>query len=250
MRVRVPAGCRRRAVPRDTEGMNAGSAEPVGPLSGADAIAPDGSPVALYALLPPDGEPELIHAAIPRGCAVLELGSGAGRITHPLLALGHPVVAVDQSAVMLAHVHGAETVLAAIETLKLGRRFLAVLLGSQLVNTADDAQRAAFLHTCRRHLAPEGVLLIQRYDPVWAESVADFQVTHLGFEIEFALLEREGRRFSAAIRYTAPVGSWTHRFTARILDDAELAVELNAAGLALQRFLDPHRTWAVAGIRD
>ncbi len=236
-------------MPSDTEGMSTRNPEPTSPLRDPNATAPDGSPVALYALLPPDGEPELIHAAIPRGGAVLELGCGAGRITHPLLALGHPVVAVDQSAAMLAHVRGAETVLAAIETLDLGRRFPAVLLGSQLVNTADDAQRAALLHACRRHLAADGVLLVQRYDPVWAESVASFRVAHLGFEIDFALSEREGRRFAAAIRYTAPAGSWTHRFRARILDDAELADELSAAGLALQRFLDPHRTWAVVGIR-
>ncbi|HEY7295719.1 MAG TPA: class I SAM-dependent methyltransferase, partial [Dehalococcoidia bacterium] len=90
--------------------------------------APDGSPVGLYALLPPDGEPELIHAAVTPGRELLELGCGAGRITHPLLALGHPVVAVDQSAAMLAHVRGAETVLSPIEKLALGRRFAAVLL--------------------------------------------------------------------------------------------------------------------------
>jgi hypothetical protein len=33
------------------------------------------------------GEPELIHAAIPADAEVLELGAGAGRMTHPLIAL-------------------------------------------------------------------------------------------------------------------------------------------------------------------
>lgn len=206
--------------------------------------------MALYALLPPDGEPELIHAAIPPGCAVLELGCGAGRITHPLLRLGHPVVAVDQSAAMLAHVRGAERILSPIETLELGRRFPAVLLASQLVNTAEDAQRGAFLQTCRRHLARDGVLLLQRYDPEWAESVADFTLMHLGVEIDFHLLGREGRRLSAEIRYATPAGRWLHRFTARILDDAELEAELDAAGLRLLRFLDPHGTWVLAGVGE
>ena len=62
----------------------------------------------LYSLLPPMGEPEIVHAAIPAGAGILELGAGAGRVTHRLLELGHPVVAVDESAEMLARVRGAE----------------------------------------------------------------------------------------------------------------------------------------------
>jgi len=56
------------------------------------------------------GEPEIVHAAVPPGASILELGAGAGRVTHPLVALGHPVVAVDESAEMLARIRGAETV--------------------------------------------------------------------------------------------------------------------------------------------
>ena len=61
------------------------------------ATAPDGSPVGLYATLAPLGEQQLIHEAVPAGSEILELGCGAGRITHELVALGHPVVAVDNS---------------------------------------------------------------------------------------------------------------------------------------------------------
>src|SRR5581483_11621070 len=100
-----------------------------------------------------------------------------------------------------------------------------------------------------RHLAPDGVLLVQRYEPAWAETVTDFSITHLGVEIGFHLLGREGRCFSAALQYTAAAGSWRHRFSARILDDAELETELATAGLRLRRFLDRHRTWACVGIR-
>ncbi len=82
-------------------------------------IAPDGSPVLLYARLPALGEPELIHGAVPAGAQILELGAGAGRITHELLALGHEVVAVDNSSAMLAFIRGAETVLADLEALDL-----------------------------------------------------------------------------------------------------------------------------------
>ena len=70
-------------------------------------IAPDGCAVELYALLPPMGEPEIVHHAIPAGASVLELGAGAGRVTHRLVELGHPVVAVDESPDMLARIRGA-----------------------------------------------------------------------------------------------------------------------------------------------
>jgi ubiquinone/menaquinone biosynthesis C-methylase UbiE len=89
------------------------------------------------------GEPEIVHAAVPAGASILELGAGTGRVTHRLVALGHPVVAVDESAEMLARIRGAETVRARIEELDLGRRFDAVLLASFLVNTADHGLRAA-----------------------------------------------------------------------------------------------------------
>ena len=100
--------------------------------------APDGSPVGLYTILAPLGEAELVHDCVPAGEAILELGCGAGRITHGLLALGHPVVAVDQSEEMLSHVRGAETVLADIESLHLDRSFRAVLLASNLVNAGGS----------------------------------------------------------------------------------------------------------------
>jgi SAM-dependent methyltransferase len=88
--------------------------------------------------LPPCGEAELVDEVVAPGVEILELGCGAGRITHELIRLGHPVVAVDESAEMLAHVHGAELVHARIEEPDLGRRFLCVLLASQFVNVEDD----------------------------------------------------------------------------------------------------------------
>jgi 2-polyprenyl-3-methyl-5-hydroxy-6-metoxy-1,4-benzoquinol methylase len=124
-------------------------------------ITRDGSPVDMCVRMPTFGEPEIVHDAIPAGAEILELGSGAGRMTHRLLELGHPVTAVDNSAEMLAHVRGAETVLSEIEGLDLGRRFACVLLASHLIDT-DESERTPFLETCVRHVAPEGVVLFQR----------------------------------------------------------------------------------------
>jgi hypothetical protein len=55
--------------------------------TGPGVITPDGCAVDLYALLPPMGEPRIVHAAIPAGASVLELGAGAGQVTHPLVAV-------------------------------------------------------------------------------------------------------------------------------------------------------------------
>ncbi|HEY9348562.1 MAG TPA: class I SAM-dependent methyltransferase, partial [Inquilinus sp.] len=93
----------------------------------------DGCAVELYRRLPHDGEAEIVAAVVPAGGSILELGSGPGRVTHALVARGYAVTAVDNAAEMLAHVRGAETVLADIEDLDLGRTFAAVLLASTLI---------------------------------------------------------------------------------------------------------------------
>ena len=124
----------------------------------------------LRVTLSPSGEPERIHAAIPAGASILELGAGTGRITHSLLALGHDVVAVDQSAEMLEHIHGADTVCSPIETLALERTFDLVLLMSFVIDVADDGLRASFLQTCRRHVSADGWVILQRKPPEWYDT--------------------------------------------------------------------------------
>lgn len=109
--------------------------------SGPGVITPDGCAVELYSLLPPGRDPKIIHDAVGPGASILELGAGASRVTHPLLRLGHEVVAVDESPMMLERIHGAETVRGRIEMLDLGRRFDAVLLASQLVNVPEREAR-------------------------------------------------------------------------------------------------------------
>jgi SAM-dependent methyltransferase len=212
-------------------------------------IAPDGSPVELYVRLRPAGEPELIASVLPRGASVLELGCGTGRIADALVTLGHPTTGVDQSAAMLAQVHRATPVLADIEDLDLGRRFDGVVLASHLVNTADPAQRRAFLTTCARHIDPRGVVLVERHDPAWAAQVEDGPLGERD-GVRFALegVTRNGDLLSATSVYLIDGRKLRHRWTAQILGDAALDQELTAVGLTRVRFLDPEATWAVCTI--
>lgn len=218
-------------------------AQPVDP-----GHTPDGSPVGLYLAIGTEGEPELIHGLLPRGAEVLDLGCGVGRITHALVALGHPVVAVDESAEMLAHVRGAETVLSKIEELDLGRTFACVLLMSNLVNTPRTVQRRAFLRTCRHHVASDGIVLIERYDPKMRVEEGTATGAYGGLAVT---VERWGRGRSAyaKVTYEHPDGRrWTHegRGTPRVLDDDAMRSELARAALRLERILGPKRRWCVA----
>lgn len=213
-------------------------------------VAPDGSPVDLYARMPTFGEPELVHAAIPAGAEILELGSGAGRMTHRLLELGHPVTAVDKSAEMLGHVRETRTVHADIETLDLGRRVPCVLLASQLINV-PDVEVAALLATCARHVTPDGVVLIQRYDPAWAADPRPTEMERDGLRVRVLEPSRQGRLLTATVEYELGDRTWRHGpFTATILDDDELVGRLAASGLRFDRWLDERRTWAAARRRD
>jgi SAM-dependent methyltransferase len=210
------------------------------------SVAPDGSPVELYLRLPPRGEAELVHANVPADVEILELGSGVGRVTHELVRLGHPVVAVDESPEMLTHVHGAETVCARIEELDLGRVFPCVLLMSNLVNT-DEKQRRAFLDACARHVDRDGLVLIERHEPGWEPHESEPQA--LGeLVVSLEAVRVEPPVVSATVRYELGARAWHHPFTAWVLDDGELSAELGRAGLRLLDTLDDKGRWVKAGL--
>ncbi|MEV0567235.1 class I SAM-dependent methyltransferase [Dactylosporangium sp. NPDC050588] len=218
------------------------------------AVTRDGCPVDLYRLLPATGEPALVHAAVPPGAEILELGCGAGRLTHPLTGLGHPVTAVDNSAEMLAHVRGAATVLADIETLDLDRRFPVVLLASHLCNTPDDRLRGRLLAACRRHLDAAGRVVVQWLPPAWFDRVfADMRPVsgRIGdIEVTDSPLSHDGTVLQAMCTYrdtaSPDAAVWTHRFATRRLSRAELHAALTGAGLRFERHLDPGRRWFTA----
>jgi ubiquinone/menaquinone biosynthesis C-methylase UbiE len=211
--------------------------------------------VAIYLELPGDEEAALIHGALldvglPPDCEILELGCGAGRVTAPLSALGHRVVAVDQSEAMLAEVRRrvphAALVLGDVESLNLGRRVAAVVLGSHLVN-AEASLGTAFLATCRRHLAPDGAVLIEAYDSDrnWAEAAGKRTVTG-AVAITLVRADRTGDRLVGSVLYETRGGRWIQEFVATLLDEDGLRAALDMAGLRLERWIDRPAGWLVA----
>ena len=232
-------------------GRDAGAWEPLD----TDGVARDGSPVAVYLELPGDEDAALIdrallEAGLPPGCEILELGCGAGRVTAPLSALGHRVIAVDQSAMMIDEVHrrlpDATAIVGDIQGLDLGRRVPAVLLGSHLVN--DGATRvAAFLETCRRHVASSGAVLIQAYDTEMDWGAAAGRRTIAGtVAITLVRADRNGDRLRGSVVYETRSGRWVQDFAARLLDEEDLRAALDLAGLRFERWIDRPAGWLLA----
>ncbi len=207
-------------------------------------IAPDGSPVLLYSRLPALGEPKLIHEAVPAGAEILELGAGAGRITHELLALGHTVVAVDNSSAMLACIRGAETVLADLESLDLGRRFPVVVLASNFINDPDADTRRRYLATCARHVLPDGQVLLQGFPRDWSPNT-DWS-EHGDVRIRLQRFELTGDLVSGEMEYVVDGVELHHAFESKLLSEEELERDLRAVGLRRKSVLDERGSWTEA----
>ncbi|MEV8550458.1 class I SAM-dependent methyltransferase [Streptomyces glaucescens] len=215
--------------------------------TGPGAITPDGCAVELYARLPAGPEPDVIASAVPVGGSVLELGSGVGRMTHPLLARGYRVTAVDESPEMLERVRGARTVLSPIEDLDLGETFDAVLLASFLVHTGDTRVRRGLLRTCLRHVAPDGCVLIQREGEDYHTKVPRERVDPSGFTVRIVASDPVGDGLrSVRAEYEFPDATWTQTFRARPLTEEQFEEALAEAGLAMDRYLTDDRTWVRA----
>lgn len=212
-------------------------------------ITNDGCAVEVYALLPAMGEPDLIHALAPDGGSILDLGAGVGRIADPLVALGHRVVAVDDSADMLARVQAAERVRSRIEDLRLDETFDVVVLASHLINVDDPASQRGFLDTVAHHLRRDGLALIEWHPPEWFDNLRAGDTTRgtIG-ELAVAMTVHSlvGDLLSATVEYEAADLSWRQHFRARRLTAAQLREALDRAGLALGETPQGHRNWLIA----
>jgi SAM-dependent methyltransferase len=212
----------------------------------SSAVSADGSPVAVYQALPAMGEPELIHAASKPRARILELGCGAGRITHELVRLGHEVVAVDNCEEMLRCVRGAKTVHCEIESLALPGRFDSVLLVSHFINDPDERRREVFMRVCARHLDRDGVVIVQRYSPALLETRDTAESQHgevsLGFRV--TSVDKTTGHFRATASYRLGSMYWEQCFEAQILMNRSLSRLARAVNLRIDRWLDERQTWA------
>ena len=211
-------------------------------------ITPDGCAVDFYAMLFPRGEPEIIQEAVGHHAAsVLELGAGTGRVTGPLAALGHRVLAVDESPEMLAHITTARTVCSRIQDLALDERFDVVLLASHLINVPGDQERRDLLAACARHVSPSGCVLIEQHAPSWFDEAAESESEADGIVFRLRDISRpEPGLLSATAEYRAGDRVWTQTFTARRLTGEQLTAALAEAGLVLDRYLTADHTWLKA----
>ncbi len=215
--------------------------------TGPGAITPDGCAVELYARLSVGEEPDIIAAAAPAGAHILELGSGVGRMTHPLLERGFTVTAVDESAEMLERVRGARTICGPIEDLDLGETFDVVILASFLVHTADTGVRRAMLEVCARHVAEGGSVLIQREGEDWHKNVPRERVDPAGYTVRIVSAEPLGGGVNSVhAEYVFPDTTWTQTFRSRPLTRERFEEALGEAGLRAERYLTEDGVWVRA----
>jgi SAM-dependent methyltransferase len=205
------------------------------------SVAPDGSPVAVFAALPARGVPELLHAQMEPDDTVLDLGSGAGRLAHGLAALGHAVTCVDASPDMLALVHDCETVEGDVYALDLRRRFDAVVAASHLVNDWPEG----LLRACARHVADDGVVLVQRYAPDWAADPSAGESYVGDVLIRVHPHDAPPGRLRFDVTYELGDAQWHQSVDAHVLDDVALNDHARRAGLRVVGSFDDLGEWVL-----
>lgn len=163
--------------------------------------------------------------------------AGAGRIVQSLAELG---VALDTVRQLVLDPEAPPGDLDAVD---IDARFALVVLGSHLVNVVDEAARRSFLALARRHLAPEGTLLVEHHPIDWAETAAETRPAP-GSTAGMIKVRRDPPFVSAVSTYDIG-GRWVEQpFTARVLSDVELDGALASAGLERRAQLGP--TWLSA----
>lgn len=188
----------------------------------------------------PIGEPEARESPAATGVATMVGTAGAGRIVLALAQAGIPCDSMTQA--ILRH----DLELQALATLDLGGPYGTVVLGSHLVNLPEEARRSAYLALAARHVADDGVVVIEHHPTDWAETAAAAEPTP-GSAVGMEDVRRDPPFVSAVSVYDIGGRMFRQPFTARVLSEAELAAELEAAGLVGRRRLSP--TWLEA-VRD
>jgi hypothetical protein len=130
-----------------------------------------------------------------------------------------------------------EGVVADARTVRLGRRFGAVLLTSHLANDPDAG--ADFVATAAAHVASDGVVIGETYPPDWDPAASIGRETRLG-DARILVLRASvvDGILAAEVRYGVDGHVWQQPFLARLLGDHGLRQLLVQSGLAFERWLD------------
>jgi SAM-dependent methyltransferase len=175
-----------------------------------------------------EGEARLADALLPRGGAVLDAGSGMGRIAAALQARGHRVVAVEPDPSLVAQSRGTYPGLDVIEAdlLDVGPELLAergaprefdlvVLVGNVMVFVAEGTERRVLTRAAAL-LAPGGRVLVgfhlvggpstaRDYDP--GEFVADASAAGLRVDLRLGSYELHPEDDAYAVWLLARAGA-------------------------------------------
>jgi len=212
--------------------------------TGPGPVSDDGCPVEIYRRLRPCGEPDLVRSVLPVGSTVLDLGAGAGRIAHPLIAAGYSVTAVDSSLAMLSVIRDAEVVHSRIEELDLGaREFDGILLASYLLNSPGRAARSAMLQTCRRYVRQSGAFLAQVRSPTLLSDCTGLTREEDGVWDTIETYHRDGMLVTITLAMGLAGRRWNQRFTHEYLDESRLVEELAASRFSFAGWLGDGGEW-------
>ncbi len=218
----------------------------------ASPITRDGSLVEIYRRVSVTDEVNLITALVEPGSSVLDLGSGAGRIANPLADRGYQVTAVDESADMLAHVHGARTVQARIEDLRLPEKYDVVLLASSLVNYPGLAARRGLLATVAHHLKPTSKAIIQWRPPDWfaQRPAGSYQRADGAMQQTMTILHNDGDVVLGEFTLEYAGQSLTQSFEAHRIGVDEFGSLLDEVGMTLDTDNPDSSEWLTASLRS
>ncbi len=178
---------------------------------------------------------------------ILELGCGTGRVAVPLAEAGHVVVGLDRSRPMLDRAEGRRRSLppevrrrlrfveADMTDFRLGRRFGLVFAAFRVfMCLLDPASQRAALDRVRRHLRPDGLLVVDLFDPLLDRLTPGPQP---GREVDVVRHPDTGRRVRVATfdRVNDPVDQrMTERWRFTELDDDDRVLREEVETLTLR----------------
>jgi hypothetical protein len=182
--------------------------------------------------LRPIGEPAALRPLGTSGAGSVDGTAGAGRIVHALVEAGIHCDPVAQIVV------SAELDVDDLGSLVEEREFESVVLGSHLVNLPDERRRSSLLDLAARHVAADGVVIVEHHPIDWAETADAVEPTP-GSAVGMEAVRREPPFVSAVSVFDIGGRIVRQPFTARVLSERELADALAAAGLHVTRRLGP-----------